>query len=62
MDKQKYEDLIFIAEHRIGSFIASGGNSEDRYVKEQIQKIRKWNNDLAEADRLMGKTHINRAL
>lgn len=50
MTKQDYEDLIFDAEHRIGSFIASGGSSEDQYVKDQVQKIRSWTKSLADLE------------
>lgn len=35
-----YDKAIHDCEWRIGSYIASGGSSEDEYVKTQIKKIR----------------------
>lgn len=37
-----YEKAIEDCERRIGSYIASGGSSEDDYVKNQIKKIDKY--------------------
>lgn len=42
MGLNKFEKLIKDAEWRIGSYIAQGGNQEDKYVKEQIVRIHKW--------------------
>jgi len=38
--------LIADAERRIGSFIASGGSSDDKYVQDQIKKITAWTEQL----------------
>lgn len=46
-----YVALIADAEHRIGSYIASGGSSEDQYVKDQVAKIKSWIEQLAEIER-----------
>lgn len=51
MDRQSFEDLIRDAEWRIGSYIATGGNSTDEYVQEQIRKIRDWNQQMADLER-----------
>jgi hypothetical protein len=37
-----YDAAIKDAERRIGSYIASGGTSEDRYVVSQVAKIHLW--------------------
>jgi len=39
---QGYLDLVIDAEHRIGSYIADGGSSEDPYVKKQVKLIHEW--------------------
>ena len=41
------DSLIRDAERRIGSFIASGGSQDDKYVQEQIAKIKAWAEALA---------------
>lgn len=46
-----YVALIADAEHRIGSYIAGGGRSEDKYVKDQVAKIRQWISQLADIER-----------
>jgi hypothetical protein len=51
LDRQLLEDLIHDAERRIGSYIASGGNSSDQYVLDQIEKIRGWNQQMADLER-----------
>jgi hypothetical protein len=51
LDRQSFEDLIRDAEWRIGSYIATGGNSTDEYVQEQIRKIRDWNQQMADLER-----------
>ena len=50
-ERQAYEDLIHDSEWRIGSYIASGGNSEDEYVKDQVQKIQTWTAKLVDLER-----------
>lgn len=45
-----YEALIMGAERRIGSYIASGGSSLDQYVTDQVEKIRRWTEQLAEVE------------
>jgi len=45
-----YAALIEDAERRIGSYIASGGNSLDQYVKAQVEKIERWTEQLAEIE------------
>ena len=47
MEDTNYEKLIHDAEWRIGSYISTGGNSKDEYVKKQISKIRDWSERLA---------------
>lgn len=55
MERQAYEDLINDAKWRIGSFVSSGGSSEDEYVKEQIHKIQNWQSKLSTLEREEGK-------
>lgn len=50
-ERQTYQELIRDAEWRIGSYIASGGNSEDEYVKDQVQKIQTWTDKLVDLER-----------
>lgn len=38
--------MIRDAEWRIGTYIASGGTSSDKYVKDQISRIEKWYDEL----------------
>lgn len=40
-----YDKAILDCEQRIGSYIASGGSSEDDYVKHQIALINKYTNE-----------------
>lgn len=40
-----YDKAISDCERRIGSYIASGGSSEDDYVKRQIALINKYTNE-----------------
>jgi len=51
MSTPDYVALIEDAERRIGSYIASGGSSEDQYVKDQVAKIKSWIEQLAEIER-----------
>lgn len=51
MDRQALEDMIHDAEWRIGSYIASGGNISDQYVIDQVEKIRGWNQQMADMER-----------
>jgi len=48
-----YEALIYDAERRIGSYIAGGGSSEDKYVKDRVAKIKSWIEQLADIERRM---------
>ena len=43
-----YEALIRSTKRLIGNYIINGGGSEDKYVKDQIEKVKQWEQKLAE--------------